>query len=269
MYLLIDQGNSRCKYLLTQKVSPLLAGEKGAWDNHDFDQVFWSEQLERFAEKPLKKIVVSSVAGQERKGWFKRLCLDVLGLEPIFATTSDEQALDNGCTLYNSYEQPSALGVDRWLAMLEALELNEGACMVVDAGTAITLDVIDSRGKHRGGHIVPGLNLIQQSLLGETQNIAWSAGHDSKLDGSLLGTNTSAAIAFGAEVMVLGYTKEIIAQLAAQELMPGRIIITGGDASLIEKGIKELKGIFSDKLETEYRPDLVLEGLARWFSLNN
>ncbi|MDP1069535.1 type III pantothenate kinase, partial [Klebsiella pneumoniae] len=63
------------------------------------------------------------------------------------------------------------MGVDRWLAMLAAWQRVGQSCWVVDCGSAITLDLLDAEGRHQGGYILPGLRLMQQSLLGNTAEV--------------------------------------------------------------------------------------------------
>lgn len=60
------------------------------------------------------------------------------------------------------------LGIDRWLAMLACCQQVNPPFIVVDYGTAITLDVVDTNGTHQGGYILPGLPLIQKALQQQT-----------------------------------------------------------------------------------------------------
>jgi len=64
-----------------------------------------------------------------------------------------------------SYDDPSKFGVDRFLAMLGALErFPNSPLLVIDAGSAVTFDVIDSKGIHQGGLIMPGLKALRESF---------------------------------------------------------------------------------------------------------
>jgi type III pantothenate kinase len=58
----------------------------------------------------------------------------------------------------NGYSQPERLGVDRWLALIAARQLVNGDCIVIDAGSAITVDLLSADGRHLGGAILPGIN---------------------------------------------------------------------------------------------------------------
>jgi len=68
-------------------------------------------------------------------------------------------------TLINSYEEVDKLGSDRWLAMIASYELNQGSgFIVVDIGTAVTIDLVDNSGLHIGGVIFPGLLKIRSTF---------------------------------------------------------------------------------------------------------
>ena len=61
------------------------------------------------------------------------------------------------------YETPNTLGADRWLACAGAYSLSRQAVVVISAGTAITVDLMDQHGVFRGGVIMPGLDMIEAS----------------------------------------------------------------------------------------------------------
>ena len=76
----------------------------------------------------------------------------------------------------NGYVQTWRLGADRWVAMLgPGLHPGRALC-VVDVGTALTLDLLDADGQHRGGLLVPGPTLMVESLLSNTAGIRRRAG---------------------------------------------------------------------------------------------
>src|SRR3546814_5490867 len=64
--------------------------------------------------------------------------------------------------LRNAYREPERLGVDRWLAMIAAWHTHRGAACIANAGTALTVDVIDAQGQHLGGIIAAGLAAQQR-----------------------------------------------------------------------------------------------------------
>ena len=93
-------------------------------------------------------------------------------------------------SLINSYKEPNLLGSDRWLAMIASYEINQNkGFIVVDIGTAITIDVVDNSGLHLGGVIFPGLHKIRETFdnfpisneiktnnIGQSTIEAWSTG---------------------------------------------------------------------------------------------
>ena len=154
----------------------------------------------------------------------------------------------------NSYRQVHRLGVDRWVAMIGARAEFKSALCIVDAGTAVTIDVLDRAGRHLGGQIIPGLHLMADSLIAETRDIK-SAGRVSPAGDAAvagLGTSTGTAIRNGAMNAICGAIERAVRKLRSAGYRP-KLILTGGDAARI---LKELEG------RALHRPDLVLQGLA-------
>ena len=82
----------------------------------------------------------------------------VQGIKTQFSNVKLVEALKQHGRLTLSYDDPSKLGVDRFLAMLGALErFPNSPLLVIDAGSAVTFDVIDAKGMHQGGLIMPGI----------------------------------------------------------------------------------------------------------------
>jgi len=160
---------------------------------------------------------------------------------PRFART---EAAAAGVT--NSYADPSAMGVDRWLAMLAARQRAAVPCCVVDCGSAITIDYLTADGRHLGGYILPGMRLLQQALLGNTARVFVDR-PVTAFDPSP-GCNTSDAVTHGADFIF-----DAIQLRVKQSLEGGMALyITGGDGELFRR----LVGC------GEWVPDLVLDGLS-------
>lgn len=152
------------------------------------------------------------------------------------------------CGVRNAYAQPEKLGVDRWLAMIAARRRAAGAVFVVDAGTALTLDVVDAQGSHRGGLIAPGLDTQRRSLLSHTQLRAVPfAGLP-----AWLGTDTDMAVTWGALHGAIGMIMRVHEAICSEH--PGiTSIITGGDAHWLLPYLGP---------DWQHLPELVLEGLG-------
>lgn len=154
--------------------------------------------------------------------------------------------------LLNAYLDPSALGVDRWLAALTAWHRTLSACLVIDAGTALTIDYIDNRGVYSGGYILPGLKMMWTCLCEGTGRInVERAINFPDYDPVHVPVNTTQAIQRGAAFAILA-SVERAAGTFLQKWPSGRIIITGGDGCLISS----MLGAPHD-----YEADLVIDGL--------
>lgn len=150
----------------------------------------------------------------------------------------------------NSYIEPQRLGSDRWLAMLAAYQY-EGRCvMVIDCGSAVTIDAVDADGTHIGGVIAPGIAL-SNSVLNRQTSLRWqpSAGI---LPVKVFTNSTAEAIASGIGNGVIG-----LVEMAYRELVHAGhhpvVYLTGGDATYISHALS---------IEHKQVDDLVLQGLA-------
>ena len=130
--------------------------------------------------------------------------------------------------------------MDRWLAMVASLQLyHQQNILVIDAGTATTIDLVNSHGQHIGGWIMPGIKTLFESLQLTTQKVNATAIDESPMQ-LVFGTNTSACVQYGNWAMTIGAINEAINQ--AKTLLPlKQLIFTGGNG-------KQLNDYFSQKL---------------------
>ena len=150
--------------------------------------------------------------------------------------------------LTSAYEQPESMGVDRWLAMLSARVGATQPVCVVDAGTALTIDLVSASGQHEGGMILPGPELMTRALSSETGRIRVQF---SRQPLTAPGANTEQCVNSGAWHAALGAVRAVVEQYPDH-----KVIVTGGDAkALIDLG-----------LSAEHRPDLVVDGLRLWLA---
>jgi len=147
--------------------------------------------------------------------------------------------------VYNAYQQPEKLGVDRWLALVAIRNHYQLPACIVDCGTAITVDLIDADGKHQGGLICPGLTLMKKSLAEGTEALQF---HESYYDFGPANF-TEAAIYSGTLSAAVGLIEHVL----KKQSNAMQLILTGGDAEII-----------AAQLETKLIIDtvLVLRGLA-------
>lgn len=145
----------------------------------------------------------------------------------------------------NGYDQPSFLGVDRWLALIAVRRLYPGRVTVVDCGTAITVDLIDERGHHEGGYISPGLDLMRRALASGTEALPLGR----KNYPPDFGRSTQAGIYNGTLASAAG----MITYIVNRQTRAGAIVMTGGDAAAVADRLN---------LPVVVDADLVLKGLA-------
>lgn len=151
------------------------------------------------------------------------------------------------CGITNRYEHPALLGADRWAALIGAHALHPAACLVVMAGTATTIDLLDAEGVFQGGLILPGLDLMRRALAGNTAGLPSQAGHYRALP-----RNTGDAIRSGAIHATLGAIERMYASIAQE---PGALcLVSGGCADALAK---------ETALPCRLVDHLALEGLAR------
>jgi type III pantothenate kinase len=181
--LLLDLGNTRLKWkFLNENVCAALthSDEADAW------QPLW--QL----AKP-DHILLASVQAK-RATELVSLIKHHWAIEPTRVQTPARFQLADGRVWTNAYAEPAKLGVDRFLAMIAAMQLFGPKRLCVSmVGTAQTIDVIEADGQHLGGLILPGPHLMRTSL---HENTAALPMVDSNLSNApWLGTNTDSAIA--------------------------------------------------------------------------
>lgn len=233
-----DIGNTYCKW---RKVVGTQVLEQGCFPH-----------LQGYGELGalvgVERIRVASVAGIDSIVQFKAQ-LQGLGVECEVAAPT---ARAGGVT--NAYADPSRLGVDRWLALIAAYNRQSGAVLVLDAGSALTADLVDSSGCHLGGYILPGEKLMKACLLVETGGVRFES--EEYTGGLALGCSTADAVNAGVLAAQVGSVMLAIDEAKRQIQQDFAILLTGGGAKMIAEHLADdvLAGI-------ERVPDLVLDGL--------
>lgn len=241
---LFDIGNSRIKWGATDESG---VHHLGTLSHRETEADNYASLLETLPRN-LERAIASNVAGRRVAADLARAIDDHAGIDLEFVRPGAE-----ACGLTNGYEKPERLGVDRWVACLGAWVGYGQALLVVDAGTATTLDAIDSGGRHLGGLILPGLVLMGRALDLSTSDIgADGSGAQDPAPGNLFGRNTEQAVRNGSIAAVCGAMERARRVLEAMDEQP-RMVLTGGDAPRILRQWHD---------EVDHRPDLVLEGLA-------
>lgn len=242
MILELDLGNTRGKWRLVG------AGEVVARGTLTVEDIHRGRLPAQWSQLPPKRVRAANVAGQEVAAGLEQALRAEFGLPVEFARVEPSCA---GVTC--AYRESERLGVDRWLAVLAAHDRDSGAALVVDCGSAVTLDLLDTGGRHLGGYILPGLELMRRALYRDTAAVqvsqAFVAGMS--LDP---GESTDQAVNRGLPLMVLGAMDRALRYLQRERGAVGpRLWLTGGDAGLISSLCE---------WPHELVPELVLEGLA-------
>lgn len=242
MTVLVDLGNSRLKWAVLDR-----NGKLGPMRAVSHDQA-------RFATlRAGVPVVVVSVAAESLRTRFESTVRKATGFAPRFVQS--EPQYDG---LINGYRDSWRLGADRWVAMIGARALfpRASALLVVDVGTATTIDLVTRDGHHHGGLILPGPSMMVASLLGKTGGIARRAqGLKEPAHSDFFARDTRAAVRQGAKQSVAAMIERARREARAAIGSNPRVILTGGGASGIAKDLKHAH----DRVD-----DLVLQGLAQY-----
>ena len=134
--------------------------------------------------------------------------------------------------------------------MLAAFSQSNGPCLIIDSGTAFTLDVINEEGLHLGGYILPGLRLMRESLVSKTGISLADQVLEPRLE---LGNSTQEAVFNGGVASLVALAEKEIEEQRKKGFKPD-VFITGGDASVLDDLLAYTKSKIAE--------DLVLDGLS-------
>ncbi len=239
MRLLIDVGNTQVKYV-TQRMGTTKPLSEIVYINY---QLFIG-QLNKGVFSTVTEVILANVHGSEIhdaiEEWTRQNSIAFIQVH------SEAKAFG----IHSSYQQPERLGVDRWLAMIGAKQLYPNKnLLIIDAGTATTVDVLDAQGQHCGGWIMPGVQTMFNSLLSGTKKIIASPNVSASL---LFGKDSSNCLNNGSWAMTIGAIKEAILQ-ANSSLALDKVLITGGNG-------KQIIDLLAANCQLE--PKLVFHGLS-------
>ena len=245
--LLIDIGNTRIKWARFdgKRVGRQHAAVHSGWGGEDY-----ARRVIGSGRAALDRILVVSVAGPRANRSLTLAARRARVPAPEFVISRRRAG---GVT--SGYVEPWRLGVDRFVAAIGAHHLAKGkAVCVVGVGTAMTIDLVDAKGGHRGGAIIPAPTLMVDSLLNNTDGIRRRAQGGARGGSSLFGRSTRAAIMQGSRYAAAALIDRAVGE--ARALVPGRaplVMLTGGGAASIQPLVQST---------CVSVPDLVLRGLA-------
>lgn len=236
MLLVIDIGNTRTKWAL--------AGDDGVL--FDFEVCMnanvATSNLSAAGQKA-DSVLIANVAGETMAQQVAQL---LIPLEANFVTAKSQ-----ACGVTNRYAKSEKLGADRWAALVAAWHINKHPSLVVNAGTAITIDALDSKGVFLGGCIMPGLRLMHESLSSNAAQLKIGEGVPRAFP-----INTQDAITTGSLNAVAGAVGLMLKHVEKQCGWLPKLILSGGDANKIADALKlNLKQVIMIE-------SLVLQGLV-------
>lgn len=250
MKLLLDIGNSRLKYLSLDKGNR----DYGVIDyQHDSISDSLSSILNN-VPKP-DEVYISNVAGDEVKRRLDHYLYDSCQLKARYAQ------VERSCLgIRNGYRDFTQLGIDRWLGVIACWQLKKGHGLIVDCGTALTIDaLIDNKGEgeYIGGLIIPGVQLMKSLLIENTQQIEQEPVYNQTVT-SLFGQSTSEGLSVGAVRAISSLIESSYKDFQSECDDTLNCILTGGAAALIQSHLD---------IPFEHEPHLVLTGLEYWSQL--
>ncbi len=270
LYLVFDIGNTRLKWAAVESTQNIADRNKKLWaysgsiSNQSFQSPELRAELSDYISKTMPKpdaigfcCVAASAAIDNLRSLF-----------PQWQNLDWKQF--TGSSPYEGvrtlYEEPGKLGADRWAALIGARALSNTNTLVVNTGTATTIDLLGGNGVHYGGWILPGLSLMQESLQSNTAQLPLAIRSSTPAAQAKFGTNTNEAITGGCDAAQMGAILRAV-YLAKKIHHPvERIWLDGGNAKILATEIKQFPELAA--LPIEPIEGLVLRGLWAWLLQN-
>ena len=239
MILLIDSGNTRLKWRLeSENDAQVMARGYGLMTDVDPLRALYLPEGGQ-----IRAVAVSTVASEQRQNKL------VQALEKRFrvAVTCywSEHERDG---LVNGYQQPEKMGADRWHCMYAGWQKWRHGFVVVDAGSAVTVDYVGADGQHLGGFILPGLQMMLRSLSSDAARIVFEP--EPNLE-TRPGLSTNECVNHGLAWLSSAFCDRVDADRQRYDL--NDTVLTGGDALRLQ----------NIGLQGYLEPELVLDGLAQ------
>lgn len=274
----IDAGNSRIKAHLARRsqktVEPVVIDWPAANDSDPIGALATRLEPLLVDEKGRspKQVVLASVVEPRRRDWLGTAIAEVCPQ----AECRWLEVPGKCCHVRVAYESPADLGIDRFCAMIEArARYPNRPLAVINAGTAITLDVLAADGQHLGGLILPGwraqleaLRSAAPALAPATESLGRDANPSAPDDGAAavpeatrrlgLAADTATAIELGRHWLIAAGVNQMLSVWQERLVDDGALlaVIAGGDA-------ERLVELIDPALEHCHEADLVLSGVVR------
>ena len=238
----IDAGNTDFKWRVLSGGKILANGRAGQVDvNRAIPSIFNGEYS-------IGSVRVVSVAGRSFDSAMNSALQSCSQVSVQYAQVERQKA-----GVLCGYEDLSQLGVDRWMAVIAAASAFQTPVMVVDMGSALTIDFVNEKREHCGGYILPGWGLMQKSLVEGTAITASRIPGVYAAESIAPGLNTVDAIGMGRLRAMTATIDAAYSDFNRQLGVDVSLVCTGGDAPDIVPHLGS---------EATYVADLVLDGLA-------
>lgn len=239
MLLVIDIGNTRTKWALVDDADNLSTFE--VCMNADIE----TSNLSVTAQKS-DRALIANVAGDAIVQQVTQL------LKPLAVRLMSAGV--QACGVTNHYQ--SNLGADRWAALVGAWRHSQQATVVVNAGTAVTIDCLDNSGNFLGGTIMPGLRLMHESLNKQTAQLSLKKGSY-----QVFPVITQDAIETGCLTAVLGAISMMLNRLEKQNACIPKLVLSGGDVYNLALALQT--DLMLNEKQVMIIENLVLQGLVQ------
>lgn len=227
MLLLIDAGNTRVKWALTE---PSASGSLGKWDAAGSVPHEGVPSLQHaWSNVPITRVLIANVAGAPLRSALQTvidLALDRTVPVEWFVSSAERGGV------HNHYRNPAQLGCDRFAAAIGAQALYPGKPLIVaTCGTATTIDAVSADGAFVGGMILPGIGLMTASLAKHTAQLPQVELHANPA--YPFADHTDAAIISGCLAAQAGAIERAVTALRSGTNNAVTCILAGGAADLI------------------------------------
>ena len=253
MLLAIEQGNTNSLFAIHDGENWIARWRSSTQGNRTADEyAVWLAQLmamQKIELSQLKSCVISSVVPQSLFN-LRNLSRRYLGVEPLIIGENTEL----GITVRTL--KPSEVGSDRLVNALGALVVYSPPLIIVDSGTAITLDVIGSDGAFEGGVIAPGVHLSMEALHAAAAKLPRVALQRPR---RVVGNDTVSAMQSGIFWGHVALIEGMIARIKAERNEEMSVVATGGVASLFHGATAAID---------HFDPDLTIRGLLEIYRRN-
>ena len=234
MRILVDAGNTATKWQLRDGGDVITSGQGDLRALRDW--VVTLNDSQQYA------VAVSCVRDASYTNNIQEVFDCLSGAQFHFARSAASFA-----GIRNAYYEPQRLGVDRWLALLAIKARGENSAVIIDVGTACTIDVLQND-QHLGGYILPGMALARDALTTNTEKIRFSRDPEPSIS---LGSDTASCVSSGIWLTLLASCQSVI-----DRFPDVKVYLTGGSAPELAA-----LGLSAQRVDS-----LVFDGLDFWLN---